>query len=91
MAGTCGYSEGLSGFINAENFLPSCKVYWLASQEGLCSMEHTDTAELCNDFIHTTVRFMSLLRFVLLATNDSTWYNSIHVSSQVMCHHQTVT
>jgi hypothetical protein len=25
--------------INAENFLTSCKVCWLASQEGLCSME----------------------------------------------------
>ena len=33
MAGTCGYGEGLSGSINAENYLPSCKVYWLASQE----------------------------------------------------------
>jgi len=29
---------GLSGSINAGNFLTSCKVYWLASQEGLCSM-----------------------------------------------------
>ena len=34
-----GYSEGLSGSINAGNFLTSCKVYWLASQQGLCSME----------------------------------------------------
>ena len=39
MAGTCGYDEELSGFINAGNFLTSYKVYWLASQEGLCSME----------------------------------------------------
>jgi hypothetical protein len=39
VAGTCGYGEGLSGSINAGNFLTSCKVYWLASQEGLCSME----------------------------------------------------
>jgi hypothetical protein len=39
VAGTCGYSEGLSDSINAENFLTSSKVYWLASQEGLCSME----------------------------------------------------
>jgi hypothetical protein len=39
MAGTCGYGEGLSGFINAENFLTNCKVYWLACEEGLCSME----------------------------------------------------
>ena len=37
--GTCGYGEGLSGSIKAGNFLTSCKVYWLASQEGLCSME----------------------------------------------------
>jgi hypothetical protein len=39
MAGSCGYGKGLSGSINAGNFLTSCKVYWLASQEGLCSME----------------------------------------------------
>ena len=39
MAGTCGYGEELSGSINAGNFLTSCKVYWLASKEGLCSME----------------------------------------------------
>jgi hypothetical protein len=39
VAGTCGYGERLSGSINAGNFLTSCKVYWLASQEGLCSME----------------------------------------------------
>ena len=31
--------EELSGSINAGNFLTSCKVYWLASQEGLCPME----------------------------------------------------
>ena len=37
--GTCGYGEELSGSINAGNFLTSGKVYWLASQEGLCSME----------------------------------------------------
>ena len=34
-----GYGEGLWGSINVGNFLTSCKVYWLASQEGLCSME----------------------------------------------------
>ena len=39
MAGTSGYGEGLSGSVSAGNFLTSCKVYWLASQEGLCSME----------------------------------------------------
>jgi hypothetical protein len=39
VAGTCGYSEELLGSINVGNFLTSCKVYWLASQEGLCSME----------------------------------------------------
>jgi hypothetical protein len=39
MVGTCGYGEGLSSSINAGNFLTRCKVYWLASQEGLCSME----------------------------------------------------
>ena len=40
MAGTCGCGEGLSDSINAGNFVTSCKVYWLASQEGLCSMEY---------------------------------------------------
>ena len=40
MAGSCGYGEELSGSINAGNFLTICKVYWLASQEGLCSMEY---------------------------------------------------
>jgi hypothetical protein len=35
VAGTCGYGAELSGSINAGNFLTSCKVYWLASQEGL--------------------------------------------------------
>ena len=39
MAGTFGYGEEVSGSINAGNFLTSFKVYWLASQEGLCSME----------------------------------------------------
>ena len=33
------YGEELSGSINAGNFLTSVKVYWLASLEGLCSME----------------------------------------------------
>ena len=40
MAGTCGYSEEFSGSINAGHFLTSGKVYWLAYQEGLCSMEY---------------------------------------------------
>ena len=39
MVGTCGYGEELSVSINAGNFLTNCKVYWLASQEGLCTME----------------------------------------------------
>ena len=39
MAGTCGYGEELPGSINAGNFLTRGKVYWLASQKGLCSME----------------------------------------------------
>jgi hypothetical protein len=39
MAGTCVYIEELSGSINGGNFLTSGKVYWLASQEGLCFME----------------------------------------------------
>jgi hypothetical protein len=34
-----GMVRDISGSINAGNFLTSCKVYWLASQEGLCSME----------------------------------------------------
>jgi hypothetical protein len=39
VAGTCGYGEELSSSIIAGNFLTSYKVYWLASEEGLCSME----------------------------------------------------
>ena len=39
VAGTCGYGEELPGSINTGNFLTSYKFYWLASQEGLCSME----------------------------------------------------
>jgi len=39
VAGTCVYGEEPSGSINAGNFLTSGKVYWLASEEGLCSME----------------------------------------------------
>jgi hypothetical protein len=39
MAGTYGYGEELSGSINAGNFLANCNVYWLASEEGLCSVE----------------------------------------------------
>jgi hypothetical protein len=39
VAGSYGYGEELLIFINAENFLTSCKVYWLAFQEELCSME----------------------------------------------------
>jgi hypothetical protein len=42
VAGICGYGEELSSSINVGNFLTSCKVYWLASQEGLCSMESMD-------------------------------------------------
>ena len=34
------YGKELSGSINAGNFLTSGKVYWLASQEGLCPMEY---------------------------------------------------
>jgi hypothetical protein len=34
-----GHGEELSSSINAGNFLTSCKVNWLASQDGLCSME----------------------------------------------------
>jgi hypothetical protein len=33
VGGICGYGEELSSSINAGNFLTSCKVYWLASQE----------------------------------------------------------
>jgi hypothetical protein len=35
VAGSCRYGEELPDSINAGNFLTSCKVYWLASQEGL--------------------------------------------------------
>ena len=57
MAGTCGYAEGLSGSINAGNFLTSCKVYWLASQEGLC---YTEYVSKCG--VRKKVKFSSFLR-----------------------------
>ena len=38
MTVTCGYGERLSGSINARNFVNRCKVYWLAPQEGFCSI-----------------------------------------------------
>ena len=53
MAGTCGYGEGLSGSINAGNFLTSCKVYWLASQEGLCSMEYVSNMFMTINTVQT--------------------------------------
>jgi hypothetical protein len=34
-----GMVRDVFGSINVGNFLTSCKVYWLASQEGLCSLE----------------------------------------------------
>ena len=34
-----GYGKELSGSIKVGNFLTSGKVHWLASKEGLCSME----------------------------------------------------
>ena len=49
MAGTCGYGEELSGSINAGNFLTSCKVYWLASQEG--QNAHTQIFILCCELV----------------------------------------
>ena len=55
MAGTCGYGEVLSGSINAGNFLTSCKVYWLASQEGLCSREYDSEKGKCH-FSHNNGR-----------------------------------
>ena len=35
MVVTCVYGEEISGSINAGNFLTTCNVYCLASQEGL--------------------------------------------------------
>jgi hypothetical protein len=52
VAGTCGYSEEISGSINAGNFLTSCKFHWLASQDGLCSIGKTTT--------NRTIKFFSL-------------------------------
>jgi hypothetical protein len=34
VAGTCGYGEEISGYINAGNFLTSCKVYcWIIKKD----------------------------------------------------------
>ena len=51
MAGACGYGEELSGSITAGNFLNSYKVYWLASQEGLCSMEYVSKSYLVGQLL----------------------------------------
>jgi hypothetical protein len=56
VAGTCGYGEELSGSINEGNFLTSCKVYWLASQEGLCSMEQVSKLSL---LVHSNILITS--------------------------------
>ena len=56
MAGTCGYGEELSGSINAGNFLTSGKVYWLASQEGLCSMEYGVPTDRTGGWLSTSAR-----------------------------------
>jgi len=48
VAGTCGYGEGLSGSINEGNSLTSCKVYWLASQEGFYSPSAYFPTEVTN-------------------------------------------
>ena len=62
MAGTCGYGEELSGSINAGNFLTSGKVYWLASQEGLCSMEKVSNSEFITSI------YMELLYRIITLT-----------------------
>jgi len=67
VAGICGYGEELSGSINAGNFLTSCKVYWLASQEGLCSMElvavrYTGRPLTQSDYTRSCIRTVALLR-----------------------------
>jgi len=49
-----GTVRGLSGSINAGNFLTSCKVYWLASQEGLCSMEYWYSCNVTVIFVRFT-------------------------------------
>jgi hypothetical protein len=71
VAGTCGYGEGLSGSINAGNFLTSCKVYWLASQEGLCSMEQVSKFFIMfeNAVVSTTADYFQIsLAFLRCAT-----------------------
>jgi len=63
VAGTCGYGEGHSGSINAGNFLTSCKVYRLASQEGPCSMEQVSKEHSCSmmggEFLRVSERLLA--------------------------------
>jgi hypothetical protein len=48
-----GTVRDFSGSINVGNFLTSCKVYWLASQDGLCSMEYVATPEIFSRILGT--------------------------------------
>jgi hypothetical protein len=71
VAGTYGYGEELvsiTGSINAGNFLTSCKVYWLASQEGLCSMEYVSIYNFnrnCTSDIKTNVCLLQIIHFCI--------------------------
>ena len=64
MARTWGYGEELSGSINAGNFLTSGKVYWLASQEGLCSMEYIHYSPVCISLWNTSIETCSVVSLV---------------------------
>jgi hypothetical protein len=65
--GTCGYGEELSSSINAENFLTSGKVYWLASQEGLCSMEYVSKGYCASSWCFISFYLQSVVLLSLVA------------------------
>ena len=74
VAGTCRYGEELSGSIYAGNFLTSGKVYWLVSQEGLCSMEYVSkciswTIKCLILLMHGAT--MKIIHYILVTVNRS--------------------
>jgi hypothetical protein len=56
--GTCGYGAEISSSINAGNFLTSCKVYWLASQDTVISVSVSSSGGdvFCATFIVQSLR-----------------------------------
>jgi hypothetical protein len=73
VAGTCGYGEGLSDSINAGNFLTSCKVYWLVSQEGIFSREQVSKEVQTEGHKHTRLEIYNVFALPTVLYGLETW------------------